>query len=372
MSKKIVFPLLILILFILGFAVSPLSATTEKDATGTTDTAADTTGNSGDTTAKSGGLVAVTFDDGPGNSTDELLDELKKRGVKVTFFIVGSRIEKYPDVIKREYEEGHELACHTWSHTNLTTLDAAGIQSEITQTKTAINNTVGADIGEMLVRPPGGSYNDTVKSSVGAPLILWSVDPKDWKYRDAETVKNNILANTEDGSIVLVHDLYETSVEGALAAIDELQNQGYTFVTVSELFRRKGITLADGEVYCEAPNDGVDLGPLPEETVTDEDGNNDSSDNNEEAEESPFPWGLLIFCIIILLINAAGLFRLFWGCKPKRKAMSDGNNEKNEKDAPDDGFDFDDDPDGRRDTDDYSVDQRSRHRDHNVNGRHRK
>lgn len=222
--------------------------------------------------------------------------------------------------------------------------------------------------------PPGGSYNDTVKSSVGAPLILWSVDPKDWKYRDAETVKNNILANTEDGSIVLVHDLYETSVEGALAAIDELQDQGYTFVTVSELFRRKGITLEDGEVYRDAPNDGVDLGPLPEETVTDEDEDEDedeekNSDNNEEeAEESPFPWGLLIFCIIILLINAAGLFKLFWGCKPKRKVMNDGNSEKDEKNAPDDNFD--DDPDGRRDTDDYSADQRSGNRDHDVNDSH--
>ncbi len=340
MKKKIIFPLLILVLLSLAFAVSPLLATDEKNDSGAADTAGDTAsgsgaadaagdtaGGSGAATEKSGGLVALTFDDGPGNATNELLDELKKRDVKATFFIVGSRVEEYPDMIKREYKEGHELACHTWSHAKLTTLDAAGIQSEISQAETAISEAAGADLGKMLLRPPGGSYNDTVKSSVGTPLILWSVDPKDWKYRDTETVKDSIIANTVDGSIILVHDLYPTSIQGAIAAIDELQAQGYTFVTVSELFRRKGIPLTDGEVYKEAPNDGVDLGPLPKEEESTKAEDKQNSNGEKDTDQALFPWGLLIFCIIVLLIDAGGLLWLFWGCKPKWKET---NNEKND------------------------------------------
>ncbi len=325
MKRKIIFPLLILVLLSLTFAVSPLFATTGNNDRDAADTTADTT--SGDDTAavKSGGLVALTFDDGPGNCTNELLDELKKRDVKATFFIVGSRVEEYSDIIKREYKEGHELACHTWSHAKLTTLDTAGIQNEISQAETAISEATGADLGKMLLRPPGGSYNDTVKSNVGAPLILWSVDPRDWKYRDTETVKNTILAETVDGSIILVHDLYPTSVQGTIAAIDELQAKGFTFVTVSELFRRKGVTLTDGEVYLEAPNDGVDLGPLPEEEEETTD-SNQNDDSEKDADQALFPWGLLIFCVIVLLAEAGGLLRLFWGCKPQWKEK---NHEKN-------------------------------------------
>jgi hypothetical protein len=113
----------------------------------------------------------------------------------------------------------------------------------------------------LLLRPPYGNYNSNVKAWAGCPLILWSVDPDDWKDRNATTVKNRIVSNAKDGSIILVHDLYSTSVQGAIAAIDELQSEGYTFVTVKELFRRKGITLQNGVVYTNAPNNGVDLGP---------------------------------------------------------------------------------------------------------------
>lgn len=347
MKRKNIIPILIFVLLALVFAVSPLFAANENNDGDTTADNTDTATDSDATPGKSGGLIALTFDDGPGNCTGELLDALKKRDIKVTFFIVGSRVEEYSDIIKREYKEGHELACHTWSHTNLVTLDAAGIQSEITQTKTAINAAIGADIGKMLLRPPGGNYNDTVKSSVGTPIILWSVDPKDWKYRDAETVRSNILASAEDGSIILLHDLYPTSVEGAIAAIDELQAEGYTFVTVSELFRRKGLTLTDGEVYMNAPNDGVDLGPLPEKkeqkTATD-----NEQTNKNDADKASFPWGLLIFCIIVLLVNAAGLLRLFWGCTPKWREK---NNEKNDPDR-----DFG----NRRNIDNHVSDQRIR------------
>lgn len=187
---------------------------------------------------------------------------MAKRDAKATFFIVGNRVSSYSAIVKREYEEGHQVANHTWDHANLTSLGYNSFASELTRTKNAINTAVGQDVGSLLLRPPYGSYNSNVKSWANCPLILWSVDPQDWKYRNATTVKNNIVSHAQDGSIILVHDLYSTSVQGAIAAIDELQAEGYTFVTVNELFRRKGITLQNGVVYTNAPNNGVDLGPL--------------------------------------------------------------------------------------------------------------
>lgn len=187
---------------------------------------------------------------------------MAQRDAKATFFIVGNRVSSYSAIVKREYEEGHQVASHTWDHANLTSLGYSSFISELTGTKNAINTAVGQDVGDLLLRPPYGSCNNNVKSWANCPLILWSVDPQDWKYRNAATVQNNIVSHAQDGSIILVHDLYSTSVQGAIAAIDELQAEGYTFVTVNELFRRKGITLQNGVVYRNAPNNGVDLGPL--------------------------------------------------------------------------------------------------------------
>lgn len=291
------------LLFTILFASAPLLA---DEAATTADT------------AKTGGLMALSFDDGPSIHTDELLNALKERNVKATFFVVGSRIQQYSEEIKREYDEGHEIGCHTWSHTNLTKLDSAGIQDEINKTKTAVCDVVGADVGTMLLRPPGGSYNDTVLSNAGGPVILWSVDTKDWKYRDADAVKNNILANAHDGAVILLHDLYPTSIQGAVAAIDELQQQGYTFVTVSELFRRKGITLENDFVYKNAPDNGVDLGPPSDGgagTNDDSDQSSDSKDSNaqgskQDGKDDAFPWGLLIFCSVALFIDCVGMMRL--------------------------------------------------------------
>lgn len=182
--------------------------------------------------------------------------------MKATFFIVGNRVSSYSATVKREYQDGHQVANHTWDHANLTSLGYTSFNSELNRTKNAINTAVGLDVGQLLLRPPGGSYNSNVKSWANCPLILWSVDPKDWRDRNAATVKSRIVSNARDGAIILVHDLYSTSVQGAIAAIDELQAQGYTFVTVNELFRRKGITLQNGVVYTNAPANGVDLGPL--------------------------------------------------------------------------------------------------------------
>lgn len=171
------------------------------------------------------------------------------RNAKATFFLVGNRVGSYAELVKREYNEGHQVASHGWDHPKLSDLDAASIRSQLDQTEAAIDRACGADVGQLMLRPPYGSSNDTVKSTAGVPLILWSVDPLDWKYRNAETVKNNIVNGAADGAIILVHDIHPTSVEGSLKAIDALQAQGYTFVTVTELFRLKGITPQNGVTY---------------------------------------------------------------------------------------------------------------------------
>ena len=207
-------------------------------------------------------LIAITFDDGPGKYTAELLDALKKYNAKATFFLVGTCVERYPELVKREVEEGHQVANHSWDHTKLTTLSPAGISSQLSKTENAIDKACGKDLGTLMVRPPYGSSNSAVQNSANAPLIFWSVDTLDWKYRNAETVKNNIVNNAKDGAIILLHDIHSTSVQGAVAAIEELTGQGYTFVTISELFRRKGITLSNGTGYHSAPANGVDLGPI--------------------------------------------------------------------------------------------------------------
>ena len=207
-------------------------------------------------------LIAITFDDGPGKYTGELLDALKKYNAKATFFLVGTCVERYPELVKREVEEGHQVANRSWDHAKLTDLSQSAISAELSKTENAIDKACGKDLGTLMVRPPYGSSNSAVQNSANAPLIFWSVDTLDWKYRNAETVKNNIVNNAKDGAIILLHDIHSTSVQGAVAAIEELTGQGYTFVTVSELFRRKGITMSNGTGYHSAPANGVDLGPI--------------------------------------------------------------------------------------------------------------
>lgn len=206
-------------------------------------------------------LVALTFDDGPGPYTDRLLDGLKARGVAVTFFMVGTNVRNYPETVARVYREGHQVANHSYDHPDLTGLSDSGVQSQIQKTNELLDKACGRG-ATYLVRAPYGSTNARVRSLVGAPLVYWSVDPQDWKYRNAETVKNHIVDDAFDGAIILVHDIHSTSVDGALAAIDILQNRGYEFVTVWELFRRRGQSMENGVQYYSCKPNGTDLGPV--------------------------------------------------------------------------------------------------------------
>lgn len=207
--------------------------------------------------------IALTFDDGPTGKkdgypnglTNYLLDGLKQRGAVATFLMVGERVSEVSDVLPRMVKEGHELGNHTMNHPmcHLTGLGVDDIRTQIDDATNAVKDIAGQ--APQVLRPVGGGVNSDVKAvaaELGYPIINWSVDTEDWKYRDADHVKKVIVEQAQDGDVVLMHDLYETSVRGALAAIDELQSRTdktYAFVTVSQLAAIHGITLEPGVVY---------------------------------------------------------------------------------------------------------------------------
>ncbi len=189
-------------------------------------------------------LVALTFDDGPGKYTAELLDFLKEHRVRATFFLLGCNANIYPSLIQRMDAEGHAIGNHSYSHPNLTKLTAAGVASQIGSCNAAIYKAIGRNAS--VLRCPGGSANATVRNvatGVQLPIIYWSVDTKDWELRDKDKILQNVFGEKgiRDGSIVLMHDIHRESVDAAKEMILRLEQEGYTFVTVPELLSvRKG------------------------------------------------------------------------------------------------------------------------------------
>lgn len=193
-------------------------------------------------------LIAFTFDDGPDEyTTNILLNGLSKYNAKVTFFVLGNKVNSNSAVLKRAYEEGNQIGSHTYNHKNLLLLNQNHIELEINHTATVIREIIG--IEPNVIRPPYGNINKTIKKYIDVPIIMWNIDPLDWKYKDKETVKNNIVSEAEDGDIVLLHDIYLTSVEGALLAMEELYNQGFAFVTIEEMAKLKGTEWEQGKNY---------------------------------------------------------------------------------------------------------------------------
>ena len=187
-------------------------------------------------------LIAFTFDDGPSETnTNYLLDNLDKYDAKVTFFVLGSRVENNKETIKRAYLEGNDIGSHTYNHRNLNLLNDNAILEEINKTNEEIKEVIGSN--PTLLRPPYGNLTSHTKEIVDMNNILWNIDPLDWKYKDKNRVANEIIEHAHDGAIVLVHDIYKSSVEGALLAMEELQKQGYAFVTINEMAQLRGITL---------------------------------------------------------------------------------------------------------------------------------
>ena len=196
--------------------------------------------------------IALTFDDGPSSFTDRLLDCLEANNAKATFFMVGKEILSFPDEVKRMKALGCELGNHTYDHTDLATLSASDISSQISKVDQELVNLTGQ--GATVVRPPYGSVNDTVKATVGTPMILWSIDTLDWKTQDVQATVEEVMNNVQDGSIILMHDIYSTSVDAAEILIPQLIEDGYQLVTVHELAAAHGKELNPGITYGEFTN----------------------------------------------------------------------------------------------------------------------
>ena len=197
--------------------------------------------------------VALTFDDGPsGRFTRRLLDGLAERDAKATFFLCGYRIAQYPKETQRIFEEGHEIGLHGYTHDCMEPMSRRQIAKELSDTKALLPEKCKA----LWLRPPGGCSSDGVRQVAevtGLAILDWSVDPRDWAVRDAATVGRFVLDRIQDGDVVLLHDMSDSSVDAALAIIDELQSQGFQFVTVSELAKIRDINIKAGKTYRSFP-----------------------------------------------------------------------------------------------------------------------
>ena len=183
-------------------------------------------------------VIAITFDDGPhGQNTPRLLDMLKKRNIKATFYVVGNMVTYNPQILRRMIAEGHEIGNHTVSHGNLARMSNSALRTELQKAHDQILKETG--IEPRTMRPPGGAITRDQKQFMleefGYPTILWSVDPMDWKKPGPSVVTRRLLDGAAPGGILLVHDLHKATVDAMPATLDGLLAQGYRFVTVTEL-----------------------------------------------------------------------------------------------------------------------------------------
>ena len=182
-------------------------------------------------------VVALTFDDGPSKNTDEILDVLKKYKACATFFLIGNKVEFYGDVLRRMLDEGSEIGNHSYDHKLLTRLSKAEFQEEISKTQEAIKKVTG--FTPTLFRPTYGGYTNALKSYTDLKFVLWDVDSRDWQVKTKDRILNNVLPNVKSGSIVLMHDIKDYSLKALDEMTKSLKDDGYKFVTVSELLELK-------------------------------------------------------------------------------------------------------------------------------------
>lgn len=176
------------------------------------------------------GKVALTFDDGPHPvCTPQLLDGLKKRDVKVTFFVTGENVESYPEIVKRASEEGHLIGNHTFHHVQLTAANSDDFKKEIISTNDIIQEVTGKETS--FIRPPYGSWDKKYEKELNMFPVLWDVDPLDWCSTNVDKIVRSVLAGTKENSIILMH----STVTAALQVVDILKAEGYEFVTVDEI-----------------------------------------------------------------------------------------------------------------------------------------
>ena len=178
--------------------------------------------------------IAITFDDGPHPYyTEQLLDGLKERNVKATFFVLGKHAEQYPELVKRMSDEGHLIGNHTYSHVQLNKRNSEAFKEELKKTSELIEELTGQEV--QYVRPPYGTWDKKFEEELNMFPVLWNIDPLDWSSSNVPGIVKKVTSKARENSIILMHDEYKTTVTAALQVIDELQKQGYEFVTVDEL-----------------------------------------------------------------------------------------------------------------------------------------
>ena len=194
-------------------------------------------------------LVAITFDDGPHiSNTRKLLDGLAAREIPATFFLVGERLAGNEALVREMAAAGHQIGIHTWDHIMLDEeVQPQEFIRQTTQTRQALEHILGE--GNYWLRPPYGIIAPTLQRLEEGPLIIWSVDPEDWKDRDKERIVTYVLDRVGDGDIILMHDMFEASVEAALEICDALLERGYCFVTVEQLMELRGVEPTAGRRY---------------------------------------------------------------------------------------------------------------------------
>ena len=192
-------------------------------------------------------MVALTFDDGPGRYTADLVKTLKKNHARATFFVIGQNIPSYHSAMEAAYDAGNEIGNHSYSHVNLGTSSRKRIKSQVNRTDKLIKKYTGS--AARLLRPPYGAVSSTLSNTVKKPEILWSIDTLDWKTRSKSSTIKAVMNHVRDGDVILIHDIHEPSVAAAKALIPMLKKKGYQLVTVSEMAKYKKVSLKNGARY---------------------------------------------------------------------------------------------------------------------------
>lgn len=192
--------------------------------------------------------IALTFDDGPNqDKTLTLIKLLNENKMHATFFMVGNRMVNAPDVLKEVLKNGNEIGSHSYHHKNLTRLKKEELLEEENKTNTIYKSITGEDL--KLLRPPYGNVNQEMKENLNYVFINWNLDTEDWRYRDEKHVYDSVIEKVEDGDIILMHDLYDSTIEAVRKLLPELYVRGFQVVSVSELANLKDITLENHKVY---------------------------------------------------------------------------------------------------------------------------
>lgn len=194
-----------------------------------------------DTTRK----IAITFDDGPSKYTDQIIDIFNKYNSKATFFVLGENAIKYPDLLVKMRNTGHEIGNHTFSHQKLNSITKNEAENEILQTQQAVFEIIGEY--PTLLRPTYGTLGDTVRSLSNLPIIMWTIDSLDWQSKSPDEIFARSTQNLKSGDILLFHDIYDTTLVAIEKLVPYLINQGYELVTVTELF--DSVNLKEGKAY---------------------------------------------------------------------------------------------------------------------------